>query len=347
MSDITATPNSRRRKGRNSTRKGQHHRMASAYRNFKPIDILTMSKKKLDKLWLGFAFPLTVGEPYCPKCGSLRWSWIKTRNQYSCTDCGRRYSKTSGTVFAYRKLKIRKILHALAMFQNKPFAQSAPDLANEIGVSYKTAWVLAHKVRNLMAFARRNDTITEDVAVDGAYFGGVFRRQNIRTGKEAEKKDRRLKHYRDEKRKKVVVAIKHRSANTTILAKEFKSESAAVQWVQSKVPMTATIYTDQGSWNDLGLTHVHETINHKHAFKLGDCDTNTVESFFGSLRKAEDIHICISRNYFQAYVDEQVWRRSARKFTTNLDRFLDVASCIGRVVSSFRGYWQRSVGETA
>lgn|GEM_PF-2697619 len=340
MNNGITSGNSTRRPRRNPTRKGQPRRMASAYRNFAPVDIMTMPKKQLKKLWLRFAFPLTDGKPYCPKCGSLRCTKIKTRKQYNCTDCGRRYSNTSGTIFAYRKLTIRKILFAVAKFQSQQFGLSAGDFAEEVGISYRTAWVLAHKLRQLMAFARRNDKITEDVAVDGAYFGGVFRRQNIRKGKDAQKKDRRLKRYRDEKRKKCVVAIKHRSSNTAILAKEFESESAAVRWVQSKVPMNATVYTDQGPWNDIGITHEHRTINHRYAFKLGDCDTNTVESFFSSLRRQEKIHACISRNYFQAYVDEQVWRRSACIYATSFDRFSKLAECIGGFVPDMRGYWQ-------
>lgn len=320
--------------------KGNITGWASAYRNFAPVDIMTMPKKKLTKLWLRFAFPLTDGKPYCPKCGSLRCTKIKTRKQYNCTDCGRRYSNTSGTIFAYRKLTIRKILFALAEFQDEEDALPANSLARKIGVSYKTAWVMAHKLRQLMEYCRRNDEITEDVAVDGAYFGGLYRRQNIRKGDKAQKLDRRLKRFRDDNRKKVVVVIKQRSSNTAMMAREFESEKAAVEWVRAKVPTNVTIYTDKGPWSDLGHTHEHEVIDHSYAFKLGDCDTNTAESFFSTLRVQSKLYRSISRNYFSDYINEQVWRRSARIYNSNFDRFTKLAEGINGFVPDMRGYWQ-------
>lgn len=311
--------------------------MASAYRNFRPVDIATMPKRKLHKLWMKLAFPLTGGEPYCPRCGSVRYTHIKTRKQYRCRDCEHRYSNTSGTMFACRKLPIRDILFGIAEFQDEEDACTAHSFARKMGVSYKTAWVMAHKVRQLMFAARSNILITEDVAVDGAYFGGVLRNINVKKNRN----DHRLKKFRHQNKKKVVVIVKGRITNSTILAREFVSEAEAVDWVRGCVPKDKKIFTDEANhWNSLGASHEHHTINHKQAYKIGDNDTNAAESFFSTFRVASKVYRSVSRGYFTAYINEQVWRRTAKLARSNLDRFLDVVSHIRDVVNKFRGYWQ-------
>ena len=324
-----------RRRGR-TVRVGQHYRLNSKYRDFSPSDVRVMTKKDVESIWMRFAFPLTNGTPYCPRCGDHRHTLIKTRNQYRCCGCERRYSKTSGTAFACRKMSIRNILYAIAEFQFEADAHSAVNLAGRLKVTYKTAWVLAHKIRELMAHARKNDAITEDVAIDGAYFGGSYRPANILKNRKDQRRRPKLS-----KNQKVVVAIKARVTNSTILVNEFDSEEDALDWVRSVVPANVKIFTDKGSWwNVLKLKYDHHSINHTEAFKLGDCDTNAVESFFATMRVAESLYRSVSRRYFQRYVQEQVWRRSAKSYDSNFDRFLSlVRSCEG-LKTSFRGYWQ-------
>jgi transposase-like protein len=287
-----------------------------------------------------FAFPLTGGKPYCPRCGSTRCTAIKTRNQYNCSDCHHRFSKTSGTAFACRKLSIREILFAIAEFQDEEDARSAHSLARKIGVTYKTAWVLAHKLRQMMASSCSHAEISEDVAIDGANFSGKLRNKNIK--KKAN--DHRLKKFRDTVRKRWVVVVKERVSNSTVIARAFSDEQSSVDWIKEVVPKSVKIYSDEANhWTILGATHEHETINHKIAYKLGDVDTNTAESFFGTFRIAARIYRSISRGYFENYVQEQVWRRVAKKFASNLHRFFGLGSALSGLSSSLRGYWQRSL----
>ena len=233
-------------------------------------------------------------------------------------------------------MSIRKILYAIAEFQFEADGHSAVNLAGRLKVTYKTAWVLAHKIRELMAHARKDAVITEDVAIDGAYFGGKYRPANVVKSR----KDRRRRPV-DCKKQKVVVAIKARVTNSTILAREFASEKDALDWIRAVVPADVKVFTDQGSWwNALKLKYEHHTINHKQAFKLGDCDTNAAESFFGTMRVAESLYRSVSRRYFERYVQEQVWRRSAKSYGSNFERFLSLIHSSSGLQTSFRGYWQ-------
>ena len=78
----------------------------------------------------------------------------------------------SGTIFASRKLSIRDYLLAIAIFVNGAKGHSALQLSRDLDCQYKTAFVLAHKIREAMASEANGATVSGEVEIDGAYFGG-------------------------------------------------------------------------------------------------------------------------------------------------------------------------------
>ena len=87
---------------------------------------------------------------YCPDCGSLASYRHKSRKIFSCQACGRQFSVTSGTIFAGRKMAIRDLLVAIAIFVNGAKGHSALQLSRDLDCQYKTAFVLAHKLREAL-----------------------------------------------------------------------------------------------------------------------------------------------------------------------------------------------------
>ncbi len=96
----------------------------------------------------------TNGKAICPHCecptvyecrrptGSLR---------FRCKACRKDFSITSGTIFAFHKMPLRNYLAAIAIFVNEVKGKSALALSRDLNVQYKTAFVLAHKLREAMA----------------------------------------------------------------------------------------------------------------------------------------------------------------------------------------------------
>ena len=80
----------------------------------------------------------------------LRGYEYRTRRLFKCKGCGKQFSVTSGTTFHGRKLAIRDYLMAIAIFANAAKGTSALQLGRDLDVSYKTAFVLAHKLREAM-----------------------------------------------------------------------------------------------------------------------------------------------------------------------------------------------------
>ena len=134
------------------------------------------------------------------------------------------FSVTSGTLFAWHKLPLKSYLMAIALFCNEVKGKSMLAFCRDLDVQYKTAFVLAHKLREAMASATKALRIGGEgrtAEIDGAYFGGHVRPENLAT----ERIDRRLAENQSGKRQ-VVVAMRERGGRT--LTQVFASEADAV-----------------------------------------------------------------------------------------------------------------------
>jgi transposase-like protein len=101
------------------------------------------------------------GKPSCCRCGCIELYTCKAEKLWKCKDCGFRFSLTSGTIFASRKLPVRDILAAIAILANPSKRYSALQLSRDLDVQYRTAWALAQKIRKVVSKpGPRNDTAT-------------------------------------------------------------------------------------------------------------------------------------------------------------------------------------------
>ena len=128
-------------------------------------------------------------EVCCPVCGAIGKHYFqRTRKQWRCKDCNHTFSVTSGTIFAFHKLPLRVYLAAIAIYTNAVKGISALQLGRDLGVQYKTAFVLAHKIRESLIEHRDDAPLSGEVHMDGAYVNGHIRPKN----KKADRIDRRL-----------------------------------------------------------------------------------------------------------------------------------------------------------
>jgi transposase-like protein len=278
------------------------------------------------------------GEPYCPKCGCVAVYTFKARRIFKCKGCEAQFSVTSGTIFASRKMALRDILAAIAIFVNGAKGVSALQLGRDLGVQYKTAFVLAHKLREALGSSDAQRSPLEGVVeVDGAYFGGHVRPENEKVNR----RDRRLYENQSGKRQ-VVVVMRERDGRT--LPFVCKREAEGVALVRENVAADAVIHADEAThWDTLALRHETRRINHSEAYSLNGACTNMAESFFSRLRRAEiGTHHHIAGKYLGAYADEMAWRENFR-CTPNGEQFFMVlgASVAHPVSRQWKGYWQR------
>ena len=181
-----------------------------------------------------------AGQPYCPRCGCVAAYACKTRPTWKCKGCTHQYSVTSGTIFADRKMAIRDILLAIAIFVNGAKGHSALQLSRDLDCQYKTAFVLSHKIREAICGLDKGETVSGDVEIDGAYFGGYVKPANHKENRV----DRRRAMYQTGKRR-VVIVMRERGGKTLTFVS--KSEDASVPVLRSRIEPGSTVYADEAS----------------------------------------------------------------------------------------------------
>ncbi len=315
----------------------QHFLLSSAARTVSLAQVLRMSDQEAYDAFKAVRFAANGGEAFCPKCGCVDLYWFQTRKVWKCKGCKKEFSVTSGTIFSSRQLSIRDILAAIAIFANGAKGISALQLSRDLDVQYKTAFVMAHKLREAMAAEDAGKKVSGHVEIDGMYVGGYVKPANHK----AARKDRRLLENQTGKRQSVIVA-RERNGNTITFAA--KSEAASVPALHGKIAPGSTVYADEAThWDAFHASYDTKRVNHSVCYKDDDCSTNMAESFFSRLRRAEiGTHHHIAGPYLASYAAEMDWREDRRR-VSNGEQFAAIvtAAATHPVSRQWKGYWQR------
>ena len=308
-------------------------------------DVLRMTDREAEDRFIRIRWAATDGKPVCPHCGCTTVYECRRPNgaaRWRCKACRKDFSITSGTLFAFHKLPLRDYLSAIAIFCNEVKGKSALALSRDLDVQYKTAFVLAHKLREAMASELKGMRVGgagRTVETDGAYFGGYVKPANRRENRV----DRRLARNQTGKRQ-VVVVVREREGRT--IPAVFKSESAALGWIAGRVAKGSRMMADEAaSWNDLHARYAVERIDHGEAYSLpGGVYTNGAEEFFSRLRRGEiGHHHHVAGPYLVRYAQESAWREDHRRVPNGSQ----VRGVVGLAMAAatsvdWCGYWQRA-----
>ncbi|MGB8843285.1 MAG: IS1595 family transposase [Aliidongia sp.] len=317
----------------------QHFLLSAAARTISLAAILRMSDAEAHATFVAVRWADNEGKPYCVHCGCLTvWTYAALQI-WKCAVCARQFSVTSGTIFANRKLAIRDYLAAIALFCNGAKGVSALQLGRDLDVQYKTAFVLAHKLREAMGSTLDDGShLAGTVEIDGAYFGGNQKPAN----KKADRIDRRLAENQTGKRL-VVVVMRERNGRTLPFVCPRESAGAAI--VRAKVAADAIVHADEASgWDVLHGSFDMRRVNHSKEFKATDgACTNQAESYFSRLRRAEiGTHHRISGKNLDCYANEMAWRENNRRTSTGAQWKATTTAALACPVSArWAGYWQR------
>jgi transposase-like protein len=284
----------------------QHFLLSAKARTLSLTGIMRMSDDDAHATFQAIRWAGNGGEPFCPRCECQIVYTMGTRRLWKCKDCHHQFSVTSGTIFSSRKLPIRDYLAAIAIFVNAVKGVSALQLGRDLDVQYKTAFVMAHKIREAISASQTQGTLSGEVEIDGAYVGGHTRPAN--EGNAASRKTDR----ESGKRQSLVIA-RQRGGRTipTVVAKE----SDAAPFIRQHVAMGSIIHADEApGWDRLYAHYEMRRINHSVSYSLDGACTNQAESFFSRMRRAElGQHHHISGKYLIAYACEMAWKEDNRR----------------------------------
>lgn len=229
----------------------------------------------------------------CPCCGSIARHWfVKSRRQWRCRDCRHTFSVTSGTIFANHKLPLKDYLIAVAIFTNAAKGISALQLARDLDVQYKTAFVLAHKIRESLIERRDESPLSGEIHLDGAYVNGHIRPRN----KKADRIDRR----RVEKpSKRCVLVMRQKCARIaedragadktlTFVLKSENQEDVSRLAGGFVVPGSTICADEANAYDPLHAKFDARRVNHQLEYRADDGATNNLaESYFSRFRRMQ------------------------------------------------------------
>lgn len=319
----------------------QHFLLSAAARTLSLSAVARMSDEEAHAKFVEIRWADNDGQPYCPECGCLKVYPIASRKTWKCAACRYQFSVTAQTIFQDRKRPIRDYLLAIAIFVNGAKGHSALQLSRDLNCQYKTAFVIAHKLREAIGAEVHNAEHPElggVVEIDGMYTGGNRKPAN----RKVDRVDRRTVDARTGKRQ-VVAAIRERGGR--VLPFIVPRESAAVPMIRRHVASGTIVHADEaGSWDILHASYDMRRVNHSREFKADDgACTNQAESYFARLRRSEyGVHHRISGPYLSQYANEMAWREDHRR-QPNGEHFRLIASAALHHPRSavWRRYWQR------
>jgi len=315
----------------------QHFLLSTKARTLSLAQVLRLSDDEAYSHFKAIRFANNGGEPFCPKCGCVTVYEFETRKIFKCKGSQSQFSLTSGTIFASRKLSLRDILSAIAIFANGAKGHSALQLSRDLEVQYKTAFVLAHKLREAMAAGDKGAKVSGEVEIDGMYTGGYVKPANHKENR----RDRRLAENQSGKRRVVIVARERQGKTITFVS---ETEGASVPVLRDRIAAGSTVYADEAShWDAFHASYATKRINHSLAYSDGEGCTNMAESFFSRLRRAEiGTHHHIAGPYLASYAAEMDWREDNRRMPNGEQyRAIVTAAAKHPVSRQWKGYWQR------
>jgi transposase-like protein len=257
----------------------------------------------------------------CPRCQSKRIMKFdaegktqKIRHLYECVDCRYQYSVTTGTIFHDSHTPLTKWFLAIYLICSGKKGISAKELQRQLGVTYKTAWYMAHRVRTAMSeddeFCQKFSGIVE---ADETYVGGKGKGPRGRSTAS----------------KIPVIAVRERtSGKVRMQAVENVSASVLAGFIREHVEPGSTMHTDEFKsylWLD-SSEFAHHAVNHSERYVDGDVHTNGCENVWSLFKRGiVGVFHKVSAKYLPLYLDEFAFRFNNRDQYNLMDKVL--ATC--------------------
>lgn len=260
---------------------------------------------------------------FCPHCASVNVYRKKDGERvgrWHCKDCHASFNVLAGTVMQGTKVPIQKWFVAISLMINAKKSLSSCQLARDLGINQKTAWYMEQRIRAQMT-KDNNDVILQGIIeADETYIGGKPRPANKRDD------DNDMGSTGPRTKKTPVIGAVERGGDVTAKAVDEVTGSQILSFILTKVDTTdSTLMTDENSvYKRLGRFIEHETVNHQEQYVDGDIHTNTLEGFWGLLKRAwYGQHHKYKVQFLPLYIAEAVWKYNHRKTENPFDEFVE------------------------
>lgn len=254
--------------------------------------------------------------PVCPHCGVIdEATAMKGKSHrkglYNCRACNEPFTVTINTVFESSHIPLHKWVYAMHLMAASKKGISALQLQRQLGLgSYRTAWFMAHRVREALRLTDVEPLGGEGkvVEADETYFGKT--EDAPKAGEYVRNKRRVIKNNRP------VVALVERGGRVAAFHVPVADKQTVLGLVTANVLQKTRLHTDESRLytGASRLFATHETVKHTAGeYARGDVNTNSVEGFFGVFKKGmKGVYQHCSEKHLSRYVDEFAFRHNTR-----------------------------------
>lgn len=281
----------------------------------------------------------------CPHCGVIGESFrLQAKDEgkthvrkgvWKCNGCREQFSVTVGTVMEDSHIALNKWLLAFHLLCASKKGMSAHQLHRMLGVTYKSAWFMAHRIRHAMTQEPLSSKLDGVVEIDEAYIGGrrrvlnnpgagrQFGEREIQVGKRVWRQKREpgaathgIHPHSD---KEVVLSLVQRGGKVRSLHVTRVTQDNLRPILNEYLAEGVHVMTDSATTVKLDdATHKHDKVNHTAKeyvrYENGVCiTTNTVEGYFANLKRGIDgVYHHVGRQHLNRYLNEFDFRYNSR-----------------------------------
>jgi transposase-like protein len=259
-------------------------------------------------------------ERVCPHCGTINSSYVtKKPGVYRCAskECRKDFSVTTKSVMESSHIKLHIWLQAFYLMASSKKGVSSHQLHRALGVTYKTAWFLSHRIREAM----RNGGIVSPMGGEGSiveadetYFGPVAKdkvRKTTTTGRPFTKSGKS-----GPSNKRAIVSLVERGGSVRSFHVAVADGASVRKIVMDNVSRDTRLHTDESKLYHGADAHfaMHETVNHsRKEYARGDVTTNSVEGYFSIFKRGmRGVYQHCAEKHLHRYLSEYDFRYNHR-----------------------------------
>jgi transposase-like protein len=245
----------------------------------------------------------------CPHCGTVNESFAtKKAGVYRCRskECRKDFSVTTKSVMESSHIKLNVWLQAFFLMSSSKKGMSSHQLHRALGVTYKSAWFLSHRIREAMRSGGLLPPMGgagRTVEVDETFIG-----KNAFSPKGRKKPGVAFRN--------IVLTLVERGGSARSFPIDTHTLTEVTAIVRANVHHETAMNTDEGKWyNELGEHFAsHDTVNHsKDEYARGDITTNTVEGYYSIFKRGmKGVYQHCSEKHLHRYLSEFDFRYSNR-----------------------------------